>query len=39
MVDACKAAVKAGKLNTLSAQLAGISNPSTCAVTACVPYG
>jgi len=33
MVDACKAAVAAAKLNTLSAQLAGIQNPSTCAVT------
>ena len=33
MVDACKAAVAAGKLNALSAQLAGIQNPSTCAVT------
>ncbi len=33
MVDACKAAVAAGKLNALSAQLAGIQNPATCAIT------
>jgi len=37
MVDACKAAVLAGKLNTLSAQLAGIQNPATCAVTPASP--
>ena len=36
MVDACKAAVAAGKLNALSAQLAGL-NPSTCVVSPVSP--
>lgn len=33
MVDQCKAAVAAGKLNALSARLAGIQDPKTCVVT------
>ena len=33
MVDACKFVVGLGKLNALSAQLAGIQNPATCAIT------